>query len=40
VSQKKPVPGKKEIFVYFNNDAKLNAPQDALRMLNLLKIKL
>jgi uncharacterized protein YecE (DUF72 family) len=40
VSQKKPVPGKKEIFVYFNNDEKLNAPQDALRMLNLLKIKL
>lgn len=38
VSDGKPYSGKKDIFVYFNNDEKINAPVDAMRMLKLLKL--
>jgi uncharacterized protein YecE (DUF72 family) len=38
ISQQEPYPGKKDVFVYFNNDEKINAPQDAARMLKQFKI--
>ena len=34
-----PTPGPKDIFLYFNNDEKVNSPQDAQRMQKLLKLK-
>ncbi len=39
VSDGKPYRGEKDIFLYFNNDAKLYAPMDALRMIQLMKKK-
>lgn len=36
VSSKEPFPGEKDVFVYFDNDEKTTAPDDAIRMLKKL----
>jgi uncharacterized protein YecE (DUF72 family) len=40
VSDLSPFPGEKDIFLYFNNDEKINSPHDAVKMIKLLKIKM